>query len=220
MMALLYLVGAFINPTFFGSADAFHALLRDASRYARHGGRHDLRHRQQGPRPVGRLDLRPDRRRLLASSSIPTYYDLGVGAGDRRSASCSAPSSAWSTACWSPFLRVPAFIATLTMLLIGRGIRPRPDRRPDRSSIRSRRASIRWFFQLGETNAWGFNNQIPIALVVVAVGAVVLGQDPLGLRDLRHRRQRAGGDLRRHPDALGAHPRLPPLLALRDRSPA
>ena len=34
MMALLYLVGAFINPNFFGSADAFQALLRDSARYA------------------------------------------------------------------------------------------------------------------------------------------------------------------------------------------
>ena len=33
-MALLYIVGAFINPTFFFSPDAFQALLRDASRYA------------------------------------------------------------------------------------------------------------------------------------------------------------------------------------------
>ena len=34
LMALLYLGGIFVNPGFFGSADAFHALLRDAARYA------------------------------------------------------------------------------------------------------------------------------------------------------------------------------------------
>src|SRR5688572_28013982 len=34
MMALLYIIGAFINPNFFGSLDAFQALLRDTSRYA------------------------------------------------------------------------------------------------------------------------------------------------------------------------------------------
>ena len=34
MMALLYIVGAFLNPDFFGSTDAFQALLRDTARYA------------------------------------------------------------------------------------------------------------------------------------------------------------------------------------------
>jgi len=34
LMAALYLGGAFVNPNFFGSVDAFHALLRDAARYA------------------------------------------------------------------------------------------------------------------------------------------------------------------------------------------
>ena len=32
-MALLYLGGAFVNPAFFGSTEALHALLRDTSRY-------------------------------------------------------------------------------------------------------------------------------------------------------------------------------------------
>ena len=34
LMGLLYLGGSFVNPAFFGSADAFHALLRDTARYA------------------------------------------------------------------------------------------------------------------------------------------------------------------------------------------
>jgi ribose/xylose/arabinose/galactoside ABC-type transport system permease subunit len=33
-MALLYLGGSFVNPHFFGSIYAFHALLRDTARYA------------------------------------------------------------------------------------------------------------------------------------------------------------------------------------------
>ncbi|MEX0859809.1 MAG: ABC transporter permease, partial [Cucumibacter sp.] len=37
-----------------------------------------------------------------------------------------------------------------------------------------------WFFQLAEPNAWGFNNQIPIALAVVAVGAFVLAKTRWG----------------------------------------
>ena len=34
LLALLYLGGAFVNPVFFGSTEAFHALLRDTSRVA------------------------------------------------------------------------------------------------------------------------------------------------------------------------------------------
>ncbi len=34
MMVLLYVAGAILNPRFFGSADAFQALLRDSARYA------------------------------------------------------------------------------------------------------------------------------------------------------------------------------------------
>jgi ribose transport system permease protein len=30
LMALLYLGGTLVNPTYFGSVDAFHALLRDS----------------------------------------------------------------------------------------------------------------------------------------------------------------------------------------------
>ena len=33
LMALLYLGGALINPAFFGTTDALHALLRDSARY-------------------------------------------------------------------------------------------------------------------------------------------------------------------------------------------
>src|SRR4030095_11398199 len=37
-----------------------------------------------------------------------------------------------------------------------------------------------WFFHLGETNALGFNNQIPIALAIVLVGAIVLAKTRWG----------------------------------------
>ena len=33
LLALLYIVGVVVNPGFFGSTEAFHALLRDTSRY-------------------------------------------------------------------------------------------------------------------------------------------------------------------------------------------
>src|SRR4030095_12212658 len=37
-----------------------------------------------------------------------------------------------------------------------------------------------WFFHLGETNALGFNNQIPIALGIVVIGAFVLAKTRWG----------------------------------------
>ena len=77
-------------------------------------------------------------------------------------------------------LRVPAFIATLTMLLIGRGMVlgltggkniAYPPKAQDYPA----------FFQLGETNALGFNNQIVIFFVVAAiVGAIVLAKTRWG----------------------------------------
>src|SRR5829696_331625 len=33
LLVALYAVGSILNPTFFGSADAFHSLLRDTARY-------------------------------------------------------------------------------------------------------------------------------------------------------------------------------------------
>ena len=112
-------------------------------------------------------------------------------------------------------LKVPAFIATLTMLFIGRGfVLALTHGQAIYYSDKAKEHPL--FFQLGETNALGFNNQIAIFVVVAVVGALCARQDPLGLRDLRHRRQRAGGGLCRHPDELGAHPRLPDLVALRD----
>ena len=213
MMALLYIVGAFLNPSFFGSPDAFHALLRDASRYA--------------VMAVGMtfvivnkdLDLSVGSTYGLVGVAFayvfdPNHADLGV-----------VPAILVCLALGTliglingvlvTILRVPAFIATLTMLFIGRGfVLGLTGGQSILFPIKAH--DFHWFFQLGETNALGFNNQIPIALGVVARRRLRARQDPLGLRDLRHRRQRAGRDLRRHPDALGAHPRLPAVLALRD----
>ena len=76
-------------------------------------------------------------------------------------------------------LRVPAFIATLTMLLIGRGIVL--GLTGGKSILYSAKArEFPLFFGLGETNFLGFNNQIPIALVVIALGAYVLGKTRWG----------------------------------------
>src|SRR5690606_31608451 len=81
------------------------------------------------------------------------------------------------------FLRVPAFIATLTMLLIGRGfILGLTGGRSILYPLKAREHE--WFFALGETNALGFNNQILIALIVVAAGAVVLSSTRWGYETL------------------------------------
>ena len=57
-------------------------------------------------------------------------------------------------------LKVPSFIATLTMLLIGRGIiLGLTGGRSIGYAVKAR--DYPWFFHLGETNALGFNNQIP-----------------------------------------------------------
>ena len=98
-MALLYLAGAFINPTFFGSTDAFHALLRDTARY--------------GVMAVGMTFVIVNKDLDLSVGSTygligvifstlfdPAHYDLGVGTGDPRLPRRSAPSSASSTAPW------------------------------------------------------------------------------------------------------------------------
>ena len=85
------------------------------------------------------------------------------------------------------------------MLFIGRGFVTRAHRRQDDLLSSSRRKEYPLFFALGENNACGFNNQIFVFVIFAVIGAVRARQDPLGLRDLRHRRQRAGGRLCRHP---------------------
>src|SRR5690606_9099304 len=119
MMVLLYVVGAAINPTFFGSTDAFGALLRDAARYA--------------VMAVGMTFV-------IANKDI----DLSVGSTYGLVAvvfSVLFNNAGYDMEVWQAvlgclalgvligllngtlvtYLRVPAFIATLTMLLIGRG---------------------------------------------------------------------------------------------------
>src|SRR5208337_1164376 len=77
------------------------------------------------------------------------------------------------------FLEVPAFIATLTMLFIGRGmILGLTGGKNIAFEIKAQ--SISGFFDLGEINTFGFNNQIILFLIIAAVGAVVLGRTTIG----------------------------------------
>jgi ribose transport system permease protein len=177
LMALLYLGGLAVNPAFFGSPDALHALLRDAARYA--------------VMAVGMtfvivnkdLDLSVGSTTglvavVFSQAFSPAFYDqgpiaatliclvLGTGIGLINGVLVTV-------------LQVPAFIATLTMLFIGRGIIL--GLTAGHSILYSAKAQqFPWFFALGETNALGFNNQIPIALAIIALGAIVLAKTRWG----------------------------------------
>jgi ribose transport system permease protein len=181
MMALLYIAGAFINPQFFFSTDAFHALLRDAARYA--------------VMAVGMTFVIANKDLDLSVGSTfglvgvvfaymfdPNHYDLGIGPAILVCLALGAVIGLINGVLVTA-LRVPAFIATLTMLFIGRGLVLALT--SGQSILYPQKAAeYRWFFQLGELGDWGFNNQIPIALAIVAIGAVVLAKTRWGYETL------------------------------------
>jgi ribose transport system permease protein len=177
LMLVLYAVGAFINPKFFVSPDAIQALLRDTSRYA--------------VMAVGMTFVIANKDLDLSVGSTfglvgvvfayvfdPNHHDLGVIPAI---IACLALGTGIGllNGVLVTVLRVPAFIATLTMLFIGRGF---VLGLTGGQSILfpAKAADYHWFFQLGEFNAWGFNNQILVALVIVVVGAVVLAKTRWG----------------------------------------
>ncbi|NJO37938.1 MAG: ABC transporter permease [Rhizobiales bacterium] len=177
LMGLLYLGGSLVNPAFFGSADALHALLRDTARFA--------------VMAVGMtfvivnkdLDLSVGSTTGLISvvfsqAFSPAFYDLGPVSAVLI---CLVLGTVIGliNGVLVTYLRVPAFIATLTMLFIGRGIIL--GLTAGRSILYSAKAQDHpWFFAFGEDNGLGFNNQIPIALVVITLGAVVLAKTRWG----------------------------------------
>ena len=118
-MILIYLVGAYINPRFFGGAEALSSIMRDAARY--------------GVMAVGMTFVIVNKDLDLSVGSLygvtavvfsvafsHSYFDAGV-----------FTAIGWALAVGLliglingtlvTVLRVPAFIATLTMLFIGRG---------------------------------------------------------------------------------------------------
>jgi ribose transport system permease protein len=177
IMALLYLGGLYLNPAFFGSTDALFSVLRDASRY--------------GVMAVGMTFVLVNRELDLSVGSTfgltatffgmlfaPTYFDLDV----------------YTAVFWClflglaiglingflvTFLEVPAFIATLTMLFIGRGVILGLTGGKN-IAFEIKAANYNGFFQLGEINALGFNNQILLFLAIAAIGAVVLAYTTIG----------------------------------------
>lgn len=76
-------------------------------------------------------------------------------------------------------LKVPAFIATLTILFIGRGfVLALTHGQAIYYSDKAKDHPL--FFHLGETNILGFNNQIAIFFLIAMVGAYVLAKTRWG----------------------------------------
>jgi ribose transport system permease protein len=119
MMALLYVAGAVLNPSFFGSTDALQALLRDSARYAvmAVGMTFVIANKD--------IDLSVGSAYGLIAVVFSVFFnDANLGMGVLEAiAACLVLGALIGLAngVLVTFLRVPAFIATLTMLLIGRG---------------------------------------------------------------------------------------------------
>ncbi len=198
-MALLYAGGLFLNPAFFGSTEALFSILRDASRY--------------GVMAVGmtfvivnkELDLSVGSTFGLTATIFgvafaPTYFDAGLWTAV---VSCLAIGLAIGllNGFMVTVLEVPAFIATLTMLFIGRGVILGLTGGKN-IAFEIKAQSTRGFFALGRNQRLGFNNQILLFLVIAARRRSRARPHDDRLDDLRDRRQRAGGAIRRHQHAF------------------
>ena len=177
LIVLLYLGGAFVNPAFFGSTEAFHALLRDTSRV--------------GIIAVGMtfvivnkdLDLSVGSTYgliavVFARLFAPSFLDLGIVASVLLCLLLGALIGLINGVLVT-ILKVPAFIATLTILFIGRGF-VLALTHGQSIYYPAKAAEYPLFFRLGETNALGFNNQIVIFAVVAVIGAYVLAKTRWG----------------------------------------
>lgn len=176
-LALLYFGGALVNPAFFGSTGALHALLRDTSRV--------------GIIAVGMtfviankdLDLSVGSTYgliavIFARLFAPSFLDLDVATSVILCVLLGILIGLVNGTLVT-LLKVPAFIATLTMLFIGRGfVLALTHGQAIYYSGKARDYPV--FFHLGESNVLGFNNQIVIFAVVAIVGALVLAKTRWG----------------------------------------
>jgi ribose transport system permease protein len=176
-MIVLYVGAAFINPSFFGSGDALGSVLRDAARF--------------GVMAVG-----------VSFVIINKDLDLSVGSIYGLAATvfsiCYSPqhfdTSLLTAVLWAlavgvlvgvvngtlvTTLKVPAFIATLTVLFIGRGFVTGLSGGKTVSYL-TKADTDPLFFAIGQTNVLGFNNQILVFLIIAAIGAVVLARTRWG----------------------------------------
>ena len=76
-------------------------------------------------------------------------------------------------------LEVPAFIATLTMLFIGRGVILGVTGGKN-IAFEIKAGDYPAFFHLGEINAFGFNNQIILFIITAAIAAAALAYTTIG----------------------------------------
>ena len=176
-MALLYLGGLSLNPAFFGSTGALFSVLRDASRY--------------GVMAVGmtfvivnkELDLSVGSTFGLTATIFgmvfaPTYFNMSVGAAVFWCLMLGL-TIGLINGILVTVLEVPAFIATLTMLFIGRGVILGLTGGKN-IAFEIKADAHEGFFQFGEINAFGFNNQIIIFALIAAIGAVTLAYTSIG----------------------------------------
>jgi ribose transport system permease protein len=176
-MVALYAIGAWINPSFFGTSNAFSAVLRDAARY--------------GVMAVGmtfvivnkELDLSVGSTLGMVATFFSILYDqyhgnFGIGWAIFGGVMAGLLMG-WINGVLVTRLNVPAFIATLSMLFIGRGL-VLGLTGGQTIAYQDKSAGDHWFFSLGETNALGFNSQIFIFLVVLVIGMVVLAKTRTG----------------------------------------
>ena len=176
-LALLYLGGAVVNPTFFGSTEALHALLRDTSRVAiiAVGMTFVIVNKD--------LDLSVGSTYglvavVFARLFAPNFLDFGIVTSVLL---CVLLGTAIGlvNGILVTVLKAPAFIATLTILFIGRGFVLALTH--GQAIYYSDKATDHpLFFHLGETNILGFNNQILVFGIVAVVGAYVLAKTRWG----------------------------------------
>ncbi|BCH27925.1 ABC transporter permease [Mesorhizobium sp. L-8-3] len=177
LLLLLYLGGAFVNPAFFGSTEAFHALLRDTSRVAiiAVGMTFVIVNKD--------LDLSVGSTYglvavVFARLFAPNFLDLDVVTSVIL---CVLLGTAigFANGVLVTILKVPAFIATLTMLFIGRGF-VLALTHGQAIYYPAKAKDHPFFFHFGETNVFGFNNQILIFAAVAMIGAYVLAKTRWG----------------------------------------
>jgi hypothetical protein len=111
-------------------------------------------------------------------------------------------------------LRVPAFIATLTMLFIGRGLVL--GLTGGKTISYEQKSRDPWFFMIGANNALGFDNQILVFVLVAILGMIALAKTRLGYETYAVGGNEQAARLCRHRVERGAAARLSAVLGLRD----
>ncbi len=176
VMLILYLVGIWINPKFFGNVTAIHAVLRDAARYGvvAVGMTFVLVNKDLDLSVGSTLGLTAV---LFSIFFAPTHFDLGAGPAALLCLGFGVAIGLINGVLVT-YLRVPAFIATLTMLFVGRGLVL--GLTGGKTIGYGQKAAGYAFFALGQNNPLAFNNQILAFLVVAVLGAILLGRTRWG----------------------------------------